>query len=147
MTTQYVSSQRSCYENISKENFEESVGKSLVAQNELECKQRHEHGEMFRELARLRDEQVKSLEADLKGQMEMSVGDVLRQLDEGWSILQNGQRQCYKHQAIECVLKKIAKLFFACRRIQRGYHCGKEKDRRAFPAIKTRTNASFAGHA
>ena len=65
------------------EHFEGAIGKSLVAQNELECKQRHEHGEMFRELARLRDEQVRSLELDLKRQMERAVSEVLYKMDTG----------------------------------------------------------------
>ncbi len=74
------------YENIDFDPSEMcggAVGKSLVAQNELECRQRHEHGEMFRELARLREEQVKNLEADLKTQMERSVRDVLHRMDSG----------------------------------------------------------------
>ena len=43
---------------------------------------------MFRELARLRDEQVKSLELDLKRQMERAVNDVLSKMDTGlWVFL------------------------------------------------------------
>lgn len=57
--------------------------KSLVAQNELECKQRVEHGEMFRELARKREEQIQELEGDLKRQMEKAVNDLLYQMDTG----------------------------------------------------------------
>ena len=74
------------YENVHfgfSDNFGGAIGQSLVAQNELECRQRHEHGEMFRELARLREEQVKSLEIDLKRQMERMVNDLLYKLDSG----------------------------------------------------------------
>lgn len=56
---------------------------SFIAQNELELRQRQEHSEMLTELTRMREQQIRLVEADIKDRMERAVQDLLNQIEKG----------------------------------------------------------------
>ena len=64
------------------------LSQSFMAQNELELRQRHEHSEMLQELTRMREQQIRLVESDIKERMERAVQDLLKQMEKGeWKYL------------------------------------------------------------
>ena len=80
------------YQNFSSANSKRTLRgecfkeKRFIKQNELELRQRHEHGEMFRDFERSREEEMRNLEDDLRRQMDKAVKEVIRNMDQGMSL-------------------------------------------------------------
>ena len=62
----------------------------FIAQNQLELRQRHEHGQMFRNFDKHRDEEIAGLEGEINKQLGKAVNKLFHHIDSGqfkWNAL------------------------------------------------------------